>query len=253
MVLAHEFWIEPENYQVQPSKSFSADLRNGQEFSGTALGFFENRTLRFDTAMGDAIAPVEGRMGDRPALQSQTPDREGLWVLLHEAAPSTVTYKEWDKFLSFAKHKDFPDAQTTHLAEGWPTDKFRETYTRHSKALVAVGNGAGSDRAYGLATEFVALSNPYLPDFSGMMQVQLLYQGTARSDAQIEVFDRAPDGTVTITLHRTDAQGNAAIPAAPGHSYLYDAVVLRPAPRGDAPDAPVWETLWAALTFAVPK
>jgi hypothetical protein len=39
------------------------------------------------------------------------------------------------------------------------------------------------------------------------------------------------------------------IPVKSGHEYLLDAVVLRAA---DPDDGAVWETLWAALTFAVP-
>ena len=40
----------------------------------------------------------------------------------------------------------------------------------------------------------------------------------------------------------------------PGHTYLLDAVILRPVNEGAAfdEDLPVWESLWAALTFAVP-
>ena len=77
--------------------------------------------------------------------------------------------------------------------------------------------------------------------------MQLLYQNEPLANAQIEVFDKAPDDNVVITLLRSDAKGEAVIPVTSGHSYLIDAVRLRPA-TGEA----VWETLWAALTFAVP-
>jgi len=51
-----------------------------------------------------------------------------------------------------------------------------------------------------------------------------------------------PDGQVTVTLR------------APVGNDLLDAVVLRAAPDpGDDPKAPVWESLWVALTFAVPE
>jgi hypothetical protein len=250
---AHEFWIEPERYQVETDAPLVASLRNGEHFKGSSLGWFDRRFTRFEMVLGDDVRPVEGRMGDTPALQATAPDAEGLLVILHETTPSTLTYREWEKFLKFAAHKDFPDAAAIHEEKGWPKEGFRESYTRHVKALLAVGSGAGADRAFGLTTEFVALSNPYASDFDGTMRVQVNYEGAPRADAQVEVFARAPDGNVDITLHRTDAEGMAAIPVQPGHEYLFDAVVLRPAARaGDSEDAPVWETLWAALTFAVP-
>ncbi|MGZ2257868.1 DUF4198 domain-containing protein [Roseobacter sp. A03A-229] len=251
---SHEFWIDPEKYQVEPGAPLAAHLRNGEEFKGITLAWFENRFSRFDVAMADRIDAVAGRAGDTPAMAITAPGTEGLLVVLHETEPSRLTYKTWDKFLKFAAHKDFPNAASDHEAAGWPKEGFRESYTRHAKSLIAVGAGEGQDRAFGLATEFVALSNPYDAGFDGQMRVRLLYRERPRGDAQIEVFDRAPDGAVTVSLTRTDAAGEATIPVLPGHSYLFDAVVLRPSVEaGTAERAPVWETLWAALTFSVPE
>jgi hypothetical protein len=110
-----------------------------------------------------------------------------------------------------------------------------------------VGAGAGTDLRTGMATEFVALENPY-DDPGDTVRVQLWEGDSPRADAQVEIFDRAPDGITTIDTVRTDAAGIAEIPVRPGHSYLLDAVILREADTGGA----VWRTLWAALTFAVP-
>ena len=172
-------------------------------------------------------------------MRGPAPGRDGLVVVLAETTPSKVIYEEWEKFLSFAEHKDFPKAEADHSANGWSQEKVVESYTRHVKTLIATGTGVGDDAPTGMTTEFVALTNPYDADFDGQMKVALFYQDEPRADAQVEVFDRAPDDSVTISLHRTDAAGEAVIPAQTGAGY--------------DPDQPVWETLWAALTFAVPQ
>lgn len=245
---SHEFWIEPEEYQVAPDQAIVAHFRNGEAFKGISLGYFSRQSRRFDLAMGERVWPIEARMGDVPALTHQMPPAPGLLALLHDTAPSTIRYKTWEKFAKFAAHKDFAGIRDRHLARGLPEADFTETYFRFAKALIAVGDGAGHDMPRGQETEFVALTNPYT-DGLPHIDVLLLYQGEPRADAQIEVFDKPPVGEVAITLARTDAAGKARIPVQPGHAYLLDAVVLRPAPEGDAS---VWETLWAALTFAVP-
>ncbi|WP_299280702.1 DUF4198 domain-containing protein [uncultured Tateyamaria sp.] len=245
---AHEFWIEPQAYQVSSAGKIVADLKNGQEFVGTSLSYFPRNFTRFDVVVGDTVRPVEGRMGDRPALDVPAP-LDGLAVVVHETTPSFVTYKEWAKFQKFADHKDFANIKARHAENGFPEPPFKERYTRHAKALVGVGEALGMDRALGLKTEFVAITNPYADDFDGAMQVQVLYQGDPRADAQVEVFARAPDETVAITLHRTDEAGIARIPVSPGYDYLFDAVVI--APISDSEEA-VWDTFWAALTFGVP-
>lgn len=226
-----------------------ARLKNGENFEGVTLAYFERRIARFDMVVGDTIRPVEARMGDNPALDMPAP-ASGLVVVVHETTPSSLTYKEWAKFQKFSDHKGFADIEERHAANGFPAPPFKERYTRHAKALIAVGDGAGADRALGLKTEFIALTNPYAADFDGTMRVQVTLDDTVRADAQIEVFDRAPDDGVAITLHRTDVDGIAAIPVTPGHEYLFDAVSI--APITDSDDA-VWDTYWAALTFAVPE
>lgn len=244
---AHEFWIDPQNYQVETGAPLVADLRNGQKFNGISLGYFERNIVRFDLIQDGTLRPVTGRMGDVPALAA-TAEGDGLLVIVHQTAPSTISYKTWEKFQAFADHKDFPDIRARHDARGLPEAGFQEVYSRYVKALVAVGSGAGADQDSGMETEFVALTNPYT-DGSGAMRARLLYQGAPRGDAQVEVFDRDPDETVKITLYRTDNAGEVTVPVQPGHEYLFDAVVLRPTEAGSKA---VWETLWAALTFAVP-
>lgn len=251
--VSHEFWIAPEAYQAESGGNLQAHFRNGEGFKGRSLSYFDQRSNRFEMIAGGVTTTLTPRAGDKPAftLPEGTPD--GLIVVVHEATSSSLTYRDWAKFLKFAAHKDFANAAADHIAAGWPQDKFKESYTRHAKALMALGDGDGADQATGMATEFVAMTNPYAASFTNNMKVLLIYNGQPRPDAQVEVFDRAPDETVTIALHRTDANGIATIPVTPGHDYLFDAVVLRKAPTpATIPDDPVWETLWAALTFHVP-
>jgi Domain of unknown function (DUF4198) len=250
---AHEYWIEPTDYAVAQDSIVAAALFNGQNFAGTEFPFLPKAFARFDLALGDRIQPVAGRLGDRPALQ-MAPLGDGLHVAIFETPGDKVEYTDFAKFTGFVEHKGFPGALQAHAARGLPETGFSEFYSRHSKALIAVGSGSGADRAFGLETEIVALANPYTDALGGLMPVRVLYQGAPRADAQIELFAKAPDGTVLVTLHRTDADGVAQLPVVAGHSYLVDAVVLRePAPALAAERGVVWETLWAALTFAVPQ
>lgn len=248
--VAHEYWIEPEDFQIAPGAALIAELLNGEEFVGVSIAYLPRNFERFEVVSGAAVRPVEGRMGDTPALRMEDVS-DGLAIALVETSPASLRYEEWERFLSFAEHKDFPDIEAQHDARGLPREGFRERYTRHAKALVAVGDGAGADRHFGMVTEIVALANPYTDDLSEGLPVQVFFGEEIRPDAQVELFDRGPDGTVRITLHRTDAEGIAQLPVTPGHAYLVDAVVLEPI-ETNAPRHPVWRTYWAALSFAVP-
>lgn len=244
---AHEFWIEPQTYQVAPGQEVVANLRNGQEFNGGSLSWFDHRKLRSEARM-DGVDALVGRDGDLPAIQ-YTPEDAGLLRLVHKTVMDRITYKEAEKFSAFVEHKDL---DTSALPA--PVYPFKEGYTRFVKSLIAVGDAQGQDDVAGLEIEFLALKNPYVDDLSDGLPVRLIYQGVPRGNAQVEVFEKSPDGEVLITLLRTDAQGEAVVAVKPDHSYLLDSVVLR-LPTADIAEEKgiVWETLWAAMTFAVPK
>jgi len=250
--LAHELWIEPESYLIEPDGRLVARLVNGQHFDGIDIAYFPQRIVRFEVMLGDEVAPVEARMGANPAMDS-APLGEGLHRAVYVSTVSVVKYADYAAFDRFVAHKDFQAVRERHLSRGLPEADFGEAYTRYSKALIGVGDAAGDDARAGLAVEIVALDNPYTADLAGGMRVQVFWQDGGEAYSQVELFDKAPDGSVTITLHRTNAEGIAILPVQPGHSYLADHVVLRAPSAALAEETgAVWETLWAALTFAVP-
>ncbi|TNJ41576.1 DUF4198 domain-containing protein [Phaeobacter sp. B1627] len=247
--LAHEFWIDAAPYAFPPNSSVTAELRNGQMFSGMKLPYIPNSTARFDVHHAGETFNYSGRIGDFPAFQSDG-FTDGLVTVVHETMPSTITYTTLEKFRRFVQEKGRPDILDRHRELGLPVETFKENYTRHAKALIAVGSGAGADVTLGMKTEFTAISNPYDQNFTGVMTVELRLDGILQTHAPVSVFDKNDQGHVSHTLHRTDDQGQVHIDLSPGHQYLLDSVAFSPAPDGSEA---LWETYWAALTFAAPE
>lgn len=247
---AHEFWISPKDYTVAPEGQVIADIRVGQNFKGGAYSFVPAKIVRFDLIQGDVVTPVTGVVGDRPAMTMQAP-AEGLAIAVHQTGDYFLTYTDPEKFVSFVTHKNFDGVLEQHQARGLPDSGFRERYSRFGKSLIAVGAGAGADRVVGMETEIVALANPYTDDLVAGMPVQVFYEGAVRAMVQVELFDKAPDGSVTVTQYSTDDDGQVMLPVSPGHEYLVDSVVMRALEQTTAKD-PAWESLWASLTFQVP-
>lgn len=248
---AHEFWIDPVETVITPGGTLEANLRVGENLKGASYSYVPRNFTRFDIVTGDSTAQVPGRAGDTPALNMAAPG-DGLAVVVHVTRDYSLTYTEWQKFLNFAKHKDFEWAVEEHRNRGLSEERFKERYSRHAKSLIAVGDGAGADRAVGLETEIVALANPYTDDLSAGLPVRVLYNGAIRADAQVELFERNAAGEVAVRLYQTDAEGVAVLDVSPGHFYLADHVVLRALDPGAEDDA-VWESLWASVTFSVPQ
>jgi uncharacterized GH25 family protein len=248
---AHEFWISPKSYSVGAGATVEADLRIGQNFEGGSFPYIPADFDRFEMVQGKDVVSVRSRIGDRPALNQDLPS-SGLWIIVHETTDQRLTYKDRETFVNFVTHKDLAGTLEAHDARGLPEFGFVENYRRFAKSMVAVGGYEGADREVGLRTELIAESNPYDPAYSGVMAVRLLFEGQPRVDVQIEVFERAPNGQVSIGTTRTDTSGRAQISTKPGHEYLVDAVKMLPL-EGDASGIQaVWYSLWASLTFSVP-
>ncbi len=250
---AHELWLRAQEYVVEPETRLVVDIVNGENFRGHGLPYLPAKTVLLAQLEAGELRDLTPRPGDRPAIDIAA-GAPGLRVLVYQSALSTLTYREFDKFLDFLAKKDLPASRAAHLARGLPETGFKESYARFSKALIAVGDGAGADRRLGLETELVALANPYTDRLEEGLPVQLFYRGAPRAHAQIEIFERGPDGGIVISTTRTDADGIARIALRPGYRYMLDAVVLRvAAPELAARTGAVWESLWANLTFARPQ
>ncbi len=246
----HEFWIDPVSHMVPAGAPVEAEIRVGEAYEGGRQPYIPRNFRRFDYALQGEIFSVDGTVGDRPAMAVE-PDGEGLLVAIHATTDMHITWSTWEKFKNFLTHKDLTWGLAEHDARGLSREKVRERYSRYAKSLIAVGNGAGTDQVTGMVTEIVALENPYTGDMGDGFDIQALYQEEPLRNVQIEVFRKAPDNSVEITLERTDDEGRATIPVEPGNRYMLDTVVLRPLDVAEDGD-PSWETLWANLTFEVP-
>ncbi len=248
---AHEFWIDPVEYMVQPGDEVVADLRVGTEFDGASQSYIPRNFVRFQYAQNGAAHKVEGVVGDRPAMRMEAED-EGLMVIIHQTGDMAVTWETWEKFKKFVEHKDADWVIDEHMAKGLPKDGVREVYSRFAKSLVAVGAGEGKDVVAGMLTEIVALENPYTGNMADGINVGVLYKGKPRAATQVEVFELR-GGDLRIFTVETNSKGVATVPVKAGYTYMLDSVVLRRTDKTPVNGEPfVWESLWANLTFEVP-
>lgn len=247
---AHEFWLEPEVFRLEPGQRLVARGFVGETLTGEELGYYPEATEALDLTLGAQTVPVTGAPAQVPAVDVQTLG-EGLHVLRFQSANYQVSYPTFEKFEVFLDEWDFDWARTEHVARDFPRENIREVYFRYAKALVSVGEGEGTDRALGMPIELVALDNPYLAEAGDVLEFELRFLDAPLADGRVKHFHRAPDGTVEMTRLRSDAAGRIRVPAAPGF-HLINAVHLDLASeRMQMFLGAAWQSLWASLTYAV--
>lgn len=247
---AHEFWLEPEAFRLQPGERLVARGFVGETLAGEELGYYPEATERLDLTLGANTVPLAGAPEQVPAVDARTLG-EGLHVLRFQSANYQVRYPTLEEFETFLKEWDFDWAVAEHAARDFPREDIREVYFRYAKALVAVGDGEGADRALGMPIELVALDNPYLAKPGDTLEIELRFLDAPLADGRVKHFHRAPDGTVEMTRLRSDAAGRITVPASPG-LHLVNAVHLDLASeRMQMFLGAAWQSLWASLTYGV--
>jgi len=241
---AHEFWVEPSRFNLEPGGRIGVRLCVGDGFEGWSLARDPRRIERFVAAGAMGDVPVVGLDGSDPAgvVRLAAP---GGYIVTYSSnrAFTVVPAAEFDRYVD---EKGLEKSLAERGRQGAKRGSVREAYSRHSKALVNVGNPhAGAfDRATGLRLELVAESSLSRVDADASRSFRLLHEGKPLVGALVTA---TRPGTADADLKvRTDSAGRARFRLhAPG-MWRIAAAHLLVAPDNIASD---WESLWASLTF----
>ena len=248
---AHEFWIQPHKYQLDTSENLVADIRVGMDFSGNALAYIPSNTNEFNITGSAGTRPVEGRLGDSPAVNI-TSEGEGLQIINLFSTSSMLTWDDYEKFEEFARLHGLDWILASHEMRGLPNTGFKEAYTRFVKSLVSVGDGGGQDRYLGMFFELVAGANPYTDDISAGMPISVLYKGVPLPNMQVDVFYRDVDDALTRLSVETNARGTALIPNLGAGEYMVNSVhMMIPFEADIERTGVVWHSLWGSITYQI--
>ena len=253
MVEAHEFWIEPSEYLLE-NGILEAHLKVGQEFQGMRLMYDPQRFKTFKILSGskNKKIDVEGTIGDVPAMNFK-PDLKGLLIIYHETVDKLVDYKKFSKFKSFVTEKGYEKLINVHKEKRYPLENFLESYRRYAKSLVAYNGIEGKDKKTGLLFEFVLSNNPYSQLKDNLIEATLYYKKRPRSENLVTIFIKDEKNEINIKQVLTDNKGRFSFSVKPGQTYLLDSVIILPKKGNPSKNEPIWHSIWASITFAVPK
>lgn len=254
-VMAHEYWLQPDDFILEPGEKITAHIKVGQQFKGNNHAYLPDQVASIQIHGGNKTLTLKPRLGDYPAI-SQEPLAKGLNIVSLESNAFMLSYQDSEKFEDFVRAEGLDWVLREHNRRGLPFEDFIEAYRRHTKTLVQVSDGSdsgsGQDRKLGLEFEWVLQSNPYT-DNNDDLVAQLWWRGKVFPRSQVKVFVKQNDQLSEQTLTTND-QGLVSFKRLPDASYLINAVhmIVPEQQTVKATDA-VWESRWTSLTFATPK
>ena len=250
---AHEFWIEPTQYQLNDDL-INAHLRVGQEFQGMVLMYNPQdfKTFKILSGSKNKKEKIKGILGDVPAINITT-NLDNLLIIYHETKDKYVDYKKFQKFEDFVNEKGYQHLINTHFDKGFPESNFIESYRRYAKSLITLNGSEGKDKKTGLLFEFVLDQNPYNKLNSKQMNGNLYYKKKPLKKNLVTIFSKYKNTNLSIVNTITDDKGKFTFDIEPGREYLLDSVVIYPLKADPEKNEPIWHSDWASTTFLIPE
>lgn len=244
---AHEFWLEPHAWQVEPGATISLRLRVGDGPPGEPYSRNPGHLVRFELLGPDGARFVSGRPGNDPAGRVGVDGGPGTRVAVYEGGSSRAEL-EASEFESYLRSVGLEQVIEKRAALGESAMPGRERFSRCAKTLIRVGDAEGGfDRVAGLDLEIVPRDDPRTARArGGKLSVQVLREGSPAPGLLVRAFH--PDLGAAASA-RTDAAGRGSLPLDRPGFWLLSVVDMR---REESESDLEWSSVWSSLSVMVP-
>ena len=247
-LLAHDFWLEPSSFRLEPGAAVELRLRVGEHFIGDALPRDPAMLAQFIAAGPEGTRSVPGRNGMDPAgtLRIEQP---GLVIVGYRSRHSRVEQTP-DAFDAYLAAEGLERILATRAARKPTIGLIPELFSRCAKTLLLTGpaDRSSHDRALGFTLELVSDRNPYTMRPGDDLPLRLLYEGRPLEGALVVAMNKQ-DPAAKLRA-RSDRDGRVSLRLPRDGAWLVKAVHM--IPWSSSADAE-WESFWASLTFELPR
>lgn len=257
LVAAHDFWLQPSEYWVNPDALTALTLQVGHGPFRQRSPIPARRITQFQ-AIDSNGAVVDLREQLRLGQSEEDGDfrlkQPGTYVLVLQTDDRAQSHLPYIRFNDYLNVEGLTPAleQRTRLhrmdADG------SERYSRCAKSIVQVGPpGAGSQgrvsKAIGLPLEIVPDANPYDTPRPANLPVHIIYAGRALAGALVKLTDLENDAA-PFEVHLTDHEGRASFTMPNSGTWLLNVIWTKVLPSSDEAD---FETVFSSLSFGFPS
>lgn len=248
-VSAHDFWIEPLDFEIAAGESAAVHLRVGENFHGKPLLPPAASILGFQAHDRAGARPVRtATFGAVPNIVAAP--HAGLLAIAYESRPAAITLGP-SSFEQYLREEGLEHVVARRAVLGDSALPGRELFARSAKTLIRVEGESSDPEALaplGLPLEFVTDTNPYSLSADAPLELELLYRGEPAADVLVVALPKADPASAQ--RGRTDASGRVTITLGRPGAWLVKAVRMDAAPQDSEAD---WMSWWASLTFAIPE
>jgi uncharacterized GH25 family protein len=243
---AHDFWLFPDTHDTGPA-TVPVRVEVGSILEVDEIERRPEHIKRFEALGPTGVIAATGVPAKSPAGYVALTD-PGIYSVIYESGHSLVEL-EPRRFDNYLAEEGLLEIIADRERRGEAEKLGRDSFSRYAKALIRVGGARdGFDRRTGMATELVALVDPFVGGADGSLAFELWYAGQPKPNAQVDLFAVEQTKIRLVASARTGAEGRVTF-ATPGLGrWMVAATGMR---RASPPLEGDWESSWASLTFQV--
>lgn len=249
---AHDFWVQPQAFQVPPGASTTFTLLVGHGPYRQRSPIPASRITRFQRvgpfATEDIRSSVHpgGRAGDGDIALSG----DGTYMIVLETDNRAQSHLPSLRFNDYLKVEGLTPALDRRRREHRMDYDETEIYSRHAKVIMQAGafDAAAQARVtepVGLPLEIVPEVNPYALPRPSTLPVRIVYQGKPLAGATVKLTDLDHDES-PVETHMTDGTGHATFALPVQGRWLLNVIWTRVLPADGEAD---YETDFSSLSF----
>lgn len=224
---AHETWMMPRQFIAATGTEVVLDVTSGMAFpqpeSPIQLSRIRNAAFRLG---GKKISISKRKIGSDVLMLTPTFSSDGLATVWIALKPRDIDLSD-DKVAEYLDEIDATNDIRTLWAELRGKVPWKETYTKHAKTFVAVGNAKNDNswsRGVGAALEFLPTTSPLEIKVGAEFTVELRFQSKSYSGLPVGFL---VEGVAKPVFHKSDSQGKATFRMThPGRAIFFTVRLL---------------------------
>jgi uncharacterized GH25 family protein len=253
-VEAHDFWLQPNSYRLEPDVPVPLTLQVGHGSFRQRSALPVGRVTRFAAITPEGVAvDLRGnlhlaRPSDDGELQLRKP---GTYVVVLETDNRAQSHLPAIRFNDYLRAEGLTAVLEQRERNHRTDADGSESYSRHTKALVQVGSQRAGPEApvtqpLGLALEIVPDVNPYAVPTPPSLPVRVVFEGLPLAGALVKLTNLQHDAE-PVESHLTDPSGRTSFAMPESGTWLVNVIWSKPLPSTQETD---FETFFSSLSFA---
>jgi len=253
---AHDFWLEPDVFEVEKTGRLAVTARVGHADDVAEWPASPARVIALRLVSENGITDVQSELADRRSLGrfSISVAHPGVHVLTLEStgAVSELTARE---FNTYVKEEGLTPIAEHRAAEGLTQANGREVYSRRAKAIIVSGPldaaacGTKVLAPIGMTLEIIPLVLPACLEPGANLPVEVRYRGAPLAGATLHLVGLGQGGG-DAGHWVTGEDGRVSLPHPGPGKWMLQSVwssLLTGDPRGD------YDTVFSSLSFSAGK